>query len=623
MEQETKRARALKAVHHELMRLLNAAQVQRSSVDTHHETSVDELLIRCHNERRGIMSADEKAVADELCHVGLEFGKRKAVNASDLISDLVRNSIDQPLFAPTEDPELPASAEDEILLQVKRALYEQGFVGDLKSELIQPLKAELLAREKEVATRQSAIAEKRARDHLEEIGYRGVMAEVIDDFVSMPYCVVRYPHYEYVDTPSWNRDTWVVEPKLTATAKRISPFDFYLLGGTTPKTAQACIAAGRVHKHALAQMRKEPNWFADAIDAEIERTSVTTPTPVLRKNKERSEMVMPVNIDELEVYTFEGKVPRKLLLDTGVAVNSKEPFIEIVAEFTTQELLHLRQQKANSALFRSYHATSYERLNGSLAGIGILQRVHKAARIARAMTFAAIRNAGYTARPTGEVDVERIKEHYPNFKQEMSTLMFGQLYFTNPDLTGQKGGVPAINLWNIPNVVPQLTNAITFFLELLDMLSMVPKVGSGDMRGLATLGRSFRGIALVQAAESKTVKGALDNFDRDIQESIFRRMYDELVESGVKGDARVMARGTSGYLMKEANAAARQEALTAMAPWIQTLPEKLVTDLIGAVVKDFGIDVDRYNLPAAQAAQDNPLDTATSSPSFGGQEVRV
>jgi hypothetical protein len=408
--------------------------------------------------------------------------------------------------------------------------------------------------------------------------------------------------------------------------KRVSPFDFYMVGGTEPKKAAALIEVCRAHPDNLEQMIGVDGWFEDVIkslvadDTHYQRNSMSS-----FKNKELDSRLLKNN--EIEYIKFHGKLLRELFKGTSIKLDDKKStYVEMIVYVCGDKVIYAKQQKANSPEFRPYFTSAYEKLNGSSHGIAILQRVHKACRVARSMVFASIRNASYTARPTGEIDKARLTEF--NNEKDLGHLNIGTFLHAAPDITGKQGGhTPAVTLYDIPNHMSQYQAGITFFMDLIDLLSAVPKISSGDMRGLATLGRSFRGIAMVQAAESKATKGALDNFDRDIQEPIFLSMYNELLEdnknNNVKGDIRVKARATSGYTTKEAKAAARSEGLQYLAPFAAQLPPEVVQALLYSVVSDMGVDIERYTgkPTAAQTGLTEP--PVTSTPSFGGETIRV
>ena len=602
------------------------ALADRNSKSEHFEKSLYSIMVDCHNERRGILSDDERAIADEMCHIGLDFGRRKAVQAKALIDDVVRFSIDQPIYEPSNVPELPKSAEKEVLASVYDQILQTGFTGGLSKDLIKPLKLEALAKYKAEAQKKATLVEQHIRDQLEQMDYDNEMSKVIDDLVSMPFCAANYPCYEYKQTPKWVEDKWVVEEKLVGRMKRISPFDIFLVSGNEPKRCAAVLQRDTVHSSALEKMLGKEGWIDDAIERVLDST---TPEQVIEQSYSRNiENKHGIkDSSTIEYYKFYGKLPRKLFEKSGLMLDSgTSRSVEVIVFVKGKEIIYFKQQRENSEEFRPFYLTSYEKINGSYAGIGVLQRVSKVAKIARAMTYAAIRNAAYTAKPTGEMDYSRLKQF--NKEEDLKSLSIGTLLATEPDLTGKQGGFsPAIHLYDIPNHMGQYQAALTYFLELLDQLSDVPRISAGQGQGLATFGRSHRGLAMLVAGESKSVKAVLQNFDFDISEPIFLAMYNELMADtknpNLKGDIRCRARGTSGYVGREAKAAARQEGLQFLAPYAQEIPPELRAELLRGVLMDMGVDVERFDKKTASVANPETNNIQTTSPGYGGEKTQV
>jgi hypothetical protein len=262
-------------------------------------------------------------------------------------------------------------------------------------------------------------------------------------------------------------------------------------------------------------------------------------------------------------------------------------------------LVHLTALPINSPSFRPYYVASYEPINGHWAGTGVIQRVLKASRIARSFAYAAIRNASYSATPTGEMDYSRLAEFYPD-QDELGSLNAGHMFLTSPDRTGSAGGKNAVNFYNVPNNTANLLAGMKVFTDLIDQLAAIPKIGAGDLSGQSTLGRSYRGIAMVMAAEAKTIKAALLTYDTRIQEPILKAMFYDLMETTkdplLQGDASIIARSTSGYLLKESQAAARSETLNAAVGLAQAglVDPGLLKSLVRQVLIDQGVSVDEY-----------------------------
>lgn len=591
------------------------AQTARASNFQHFEQGLDQVLIDCHNARRGILGQDEREVADELAHVGLAFGKQKSVTAANVFSDLVRNSIDQPLLEPTPMPNLPDDIKESILRDLKKELLENQFSGDLR-ELAASLKLQAHGTTMERAKDAAARAEMALRDVLAESDIRNVMTELLDDFTAMPYCVAKSPSYRFIDTPYWNKNEIAVKREIKPTVERISPFNFWILNGTTPQNAEAVFEVSNVQDAALKEMKGKKGWISESIDAalstEAPRHPMANSIRWNHENKETTADFRHTGTDTRELLwahcRINGSDLIKLDVDKfGNKTIVPEDVYEVCVGVVNFYIVHLTTLPANSPSVRPYQVASFETLNGSWAGIGILQRVAKAERIARSFTFSAIRNASYSAKPTGEIDYTRLKEFYPN-KDDLQGFMAGHLYLTTPDRTGASGGKNAVNFFDVPNNTQQLLNGVTFFLEILENLAGVGKLTVGNMQGLATLGRSHRGISLVMGAESKLIRAALDNFDKLMLEPQLKAMYMHMLQNTkddqIKGDASIIARSTMGYLAKETKAASRQESLNAAVGLAaQGLVDKeLLTMLVENVLEDQGIDIKAYKARLAQTA---------------------
>lgn len=590
------------------------AQTARASNFQHFDVGLDRVLVDCHNARRGILSADEQEVADELSHVGLAFGKNKAVIAANVFDDLVRNSIDQPLLEPTPLPDLPDDIKESILQDLKTELLENQFSGDLR-ELAASLKLQALGTTMERAKDAAARAEAALRDVLAESDIRNVMHELLDDFCAMPYCVAKSPSYRFIDTPFWDKNKISVKREIKPTVERISPFNFWILNGTNPQNAEAVFEVSSVQDAALVEMKGMAGWISESIDAALSTEAPRHPMAnSIRWNHENKEDISDfrqTGTDTRELLWAHCRINGSELIKLEVDKFSKKEIVsekvyEVCVGVVNHYIVHLTTLPANSPSVRPYQVASFETLNGSWAGIGILQRVAKAERIARSFAFSAIRNASYSAKPTGEIDYTRLKEFYPN-QEDLQGFMAGHMYLSTPDRTGASGGKSAVNFISVPNNTQQLLSGVTFFLEILENLAGVGKLTVGNMQGLATLGRSHRGISLVMGAESKLVRAALDNFDKLMLEPQLKAMYMHMLQNTkdaqIKGDASIIARSTMGYLNKETKAAARQESLnSAVGLAAQGLIDKeLLTMLVENVLEDQGINIKAYKARQAQA----------------------
>jgi hypothetical protein len=366
-------------------------------------------------------------------------------------------------------------------------------------------------------------------------------------------------------------------------------------------------------------MKGKKGWRSEEIDIVLQEDApkamtMQNPRVIMSNDHERAETFRLSTTDTRDLVWAYTRMRGQDLLKFGVDKQegqgniSKDQSYEVCVAMFRDVIVHLTTLDLNSPQFRPYFVASYEPIPGSWAGTGVIQRVLKASKIARSFMYNAIRNAAYSATPTGEIVYDRIAEFYPD-SDELNNFNAGHMYLTSPDRTGSAGGRNAVSFYNVPDNSGNLIGGMKTFLELVDQLAAIPKVGSGDLSGQSTLGRSYRGVALVMAAEAKTIKSALLTFDQGIQEPILTAMYREIMKKNsdplLAGDAILIARSTSGYVTKEANAAARSETLNTAVGLAQAglIDQGLLSSLVDQVLKDQGVDVDAYKAKQSLQAQ--------------------
>lgn len=621
------------------------AAISRDTDTSHFELGLTKEIELCHMSRRGILDDDEKQIADELATVGLEFGKRKAYTATNLMYEVVRDSIDRPILSPTAKPEINDDSINEIVNEMKKDIFlEKGTQGIIPSAddlntLAESLTLQYAGKKVAISKKGVEKAEVEIQDAIQQSDYRQVSRELIDDFCSMPFCVAKYPSYQYVETAKWKKNKWVNEMEVKPVLERVSPFDFFILNGTSPKTAEATFEIRTTLLNSLAQMKGQDNWIDDNLDKII----TDKDGAYAYKSHNSGMFFTATNKEKREHYSYLAHKNNVLtLLETRITLAGSDvkkanvakdklkdikdnKFYELHTITCGTMMLFFKVVPDTEPIKRPYYVTSYERINGAWAGIGILQRVRKAERIARSFLYASIRNAARSAEPAGEINFERLKQFYDNSIEKIIGQK-GGMYIVESDPTGTAGGSKAVTYYDIPNHTNQFLSAMQVFIDLVDLLSDVPKLSAGDMSGMATLGRSYRGLAMVQQAESKAIRGALDNYDMFIQEPIFKRMYFDLISATKDaqirtGDAEILARGTSGYLRKETDAAARQETLMNMGDRLAAISPELARDFTIQVLKDQSVDVESYIKNSTQAGV--PPEMAGNVPPMGGKEGLV
>jgi hypothetical protein len=600
----------------------------RSLIDTMHE---------CWDASRGILAMDEQAVADELTPIALEFEAVKARQAEAWLSDLTSQSLVAPLLEPTPDPTVPEEIEKKTLVRIKEALMKEGFQGDLTA-LAAKVKAETIVTEQGVIREAVKKCEKEIRDKLEQADFRGEMQKIIRDFVVMPFAVLKGPVWTTRRVPGWKGNQFTLKEELVMEFLRVNPFDFlWAPNSKNVETAPFVIERRWMSKNDLIN---SPNMIAENLEKALE--ILMTDSDWLSGDRDRTLQALvsdsvPVGVLECHMSVSSRELARYGIAVPGYDENdklSRYTSHEAIVMMLHHHIIHVRLAPSNSPVERPYSVGSFEQSSDTIHGTSVVMRTRRVARVARAFLYASLRNAAASAQPSGEVDAERIAEYLP--KDSWGLYLSGTVMPVSPDIHG--GGRPAYYFHNTPNNTAAFLNAMQMFMAMLDQSSGIPSIASGDMSGNATLGRSFRGLSLAIAAASKGIKLPLLNLDRMV-ESLVTRTYYYIQQYGkdadMKGDANVVARGSSGYLQKEAQAAAAQESLQSAVVLAQSgiVPKDMLIDLVRQVFADTVPNLDRYftdsgvsSAAGAESGGAPPSDPGimpgqSTSPGFGGQQV--
>jgi hypothetical protein len=186
-----------------------------------------------------------------------------------------------------------------------------------------------------------------------------------------------------------------------------------------------------------------------------------------------------------------------------------------------------------------------------------------------AATRALIRNMSFSSGPQVEIDVSRVKSYVSNLDDLLNLSPF-QSRFVDQDLVN--GGRPAYTFTNVPEIMSKLIPVLNYNWKVADDVSNIPAYAQGDP-SLQGAGRTFRGFSAVFAQALKVFKMPVQNLDQGIFQPFAQALYDYNMaysdDPTVKGDARVLARGSSGLVERELQ---QQKALETMQIIAQMTP---------------------------------------------------
>lgn len=616
--------------------------VRWSQSETIERYSIEQTLAMCDRQRRGVYEADDAELLDGI-DIFIPATNMKCMAAEAWLRDMLASVIQMPWIAePTPIPQLPARLRAKALRDLKFEIVNAAtggnpLVGAQALARMPPMLADLAfgqmianypgdlqtkARSLKESARELAIAEaKKAarnmnrlmRDQSIELGMGTLNHALFYDLVTFPISILKGPILTNKPRIVWSGNTQTVKKTSQIDAYRVSPFDLKP-SPDSPDTQRGTYLCERISmtKRDLRRARGRPFWITESIDNLLDEYADRSRNWLVENTSYNPEMTNELGLwteDESIVgVEHNGIVSGDELRPYGFSLDAQEYY---EARITVSGYRTLMVKISGEAFVtpRPYHTASYEKRGERFYGTCPVLKMRDTQRSLNAAFRAKIRNMGFSSGPQVEADVNRLKGYVTRI-EELLNLSPYSVKFADPDLIN--GGKPAYTYTNVPQIIGPLLNLVKYYMTLLDDVSNIPNYAQGDP-SLSGAGRTFRGFSAVFAQALKVFKVPVQNLDDGIYGPFGSMLYNHNIaysdDPGVKGDARVNARGSQGLVdreIEEQRALDRMGVIGQIVPALsQAAPEsakKMVKVLewtaakamegLGVPIRSFGFDPD-------------------------------
>lgn len=495
----------------------------------------------------------------------------KARGATALLRDVYFSAEKPWSLAPTPDPTLPdniASAIPQVVQMEAQAAQAQGVQVD-PAQLSQRVNMLMEAASK--AARDKAIseakkAEDKVDDYLREGGFYDALGEILVDLPLFPFAVMKGPSVRMAQSVKYVQGSVEVvqEPKLFW--KRISPFDFFFLPGSSSiKDTEVCERMRWTRKD-LNDLIGLPGWNEEAIRAALrdyddglrDWMTGSDSARAIQEDREDPTWNRSGMIDALE---YHGNVQGEDLLEIGFTSEQiPDPDLDYFVEAWVVGRHLLKVQFSPSPRKRHpYFVTSFEKVPGTILGHALPDMLSDIQDVANAAMRNLVNNMSMASGPQIVIDTGKVAEGedptdvYPWKRWLMVDDEYGQTGSRQPVLFYQ----PQSNAQEYLGIYHKMT-------EIADEISAIPRyiTGSGAPGGA---GRTASGLSMLMANASKVLKQVAFNVDNDILQETLTALYDLLMvaDAGVelRGDENIVVKGVSTVLAREAERARQLEFL--------------------------------------------------------------
>jgi hypothetical protein len=463
---------------------------------------------------------------------------------------------------PTPTPSVPQPIEEMLLTKMAMILQEGGQDRPpTQEELIQNIKDYTLETCKNMS--------QEIDDQLSEIKYRGIIRDVMHSghlygtgWLKGPLVdQVVEPHWEMVQVQegfTWQlvqkqinrpyaefRPIWDIYPDMSVTdiglcrffcERHIMPRHKLLQLATRPDFNAEII---------LQYIKDNPNGKAEYANFENELYNLkdknTKPRPEIKGAYELIEYWGYVSVNDLADLNPEQ------FTNLGIQVEGDLPANVWVID---NEVVKIALQPI-AGLAIPYYAYYFDKDETSIFGEGIASIMRDPQRLVNASIRAMIDNAAHCAGPQYEVNVDLLADgedptDIGAFKVWMRT---GR----DADIAGKE----VVRVKTLASYTPEFMNMYGMFSRLGDEVTIIPRYMQGDAR-VSGAGRTASGLSMLMGQANIGLSDLVKVFDDGVTKPFITAMYNWNMQfndkENIKGDMKIIARGSTALMAKEIRA---------------------------------------------------------------------
>lgn len=531
---------------------------------------VDDRLLDCMRRRNG--EYDPTKLAAIRSQGGSEIYMQLTATKCRALASWIRDvilSVDRAWgLEPTPVTEIPAPVLQVIQQRVYADLQrraQQGEQFDSQAEMtaaLDQIKADALEAARAAADRMEA----KIDDQFHEGGWYEALEEFVDDFATFPAAIMKGPVLERRPVLSW-ADDWqpVKAVEITPVYYRVSPFDFF----PSPE-AKDCDSASflfervRFTRAALKKMRGVPGVSGESIDAVLNEHGIGGLRDWLVTDGERARLegredYLTSESDTIDGLIYTGSAIGLKLLQWGVPPEKVDPLEEYEIECTLIGRHIVRLTVVNDPLERrKYSKASFQNIPGAFWGTCPPELMADIQDTCNATARALVNNLAMASGPMVEINYDRLA---PEEDAEIGPWKTWQT-----KSSAHSGNNPAVRFFQPNSLAGELMNVYNQFEQKADDATNIPRYTYGNER-VGGAGNTMGGLSMLMDAAAKGIKNAIAHIDRNVIRKtveatwLFNMMYSN--DNTLKGDCKVIARGSTALLMRERTQMLRNEFLMA------------------------------------------------------------
>lgn len=527
-------------------------------------------------------------------------------------------------LAPSPLVELPEDVERDIQITLENNLPTLLAMvgGDISS--IQNLRNALRETTQSIRdTKASKAADtltKVLKDKLLEAGFSDVLSDFLYNFLVYPLAVVKGPIYVQQYKKQWNAYGMSYAKGLVQKVEIVTPFN--LLPSPHARDLQTCpfvIERQRYHSNDILDLVEVSNFDADAIidaldDYDRHIIPYLCDTTMSDRQPDEDETLEedPETLGYYDILVHYGQVQGKYLVEYGVEVDDPRRMYEaeiwVLGDYIIRASLTPPGRQP-----RPFFSAAYLKSPGKLWGRSAVEVVRDTQIQCTEAVRALARNMRFSSGPIGEVVADQVMgEDDP---EVIFPLMVKAVKANNAS------NLPTYRFTTVPsNAEVLLAVYKAFSTEAYNLLG-IPPIAYGNTQGVATLGRTSGGIAMVMNQASKPVKRSMGILEKDVIRGVIAAFLDyEMMlnpDPDIRGDVQVQVNGVRSLSEKETKEGKIEWLVQSLTSAVGAglVPKDVWLRLLRTIFEDNGIDT--HGLPSFALQDALTDDIQSQNPSQG------
>lgn len=491
-------------------------------------------------------------------------------------------SLDRPWgLEPTPIPDLPAGIEQQARQQAFQQIQMQigatmmppdpAALQSMLDAAAEQAKAEAeKAMDKEARHRAEKMAEA-IEDYLDEGDFKDALGEALDwDFVTFGTAILRSPVVRVRRRLQWEQDpatlAWTpaeVEESYPA-VERVSPLDFYPADDATGiDDASYLVERYPLSRSELAAFKTVDNWNSIEIDAALEEYGRDGTREWTSADSERATLAERSDAgqysEKLDALIFWGEVQGSMLAEWGI--KSVEPLAEYAVEAWLIGNHVVRVEiKEPHMLARPYQKAVYRPRPGAFWGVGVPELMEDIQQQANAAARALANNMGLASGPMVGIDLEQLPPG-----EDGSRIWPWKVWRFNTAKYGTTN-TPPISFFQPQMHAMELMQIYEKWVRIADEVTGIPAYVQGN-ENVGGAGKTASGLSMLMGAATKQIKAVIANIDSGLIEPLIAGFFRHAMlyhpDDSIKGDCRVITKGSTALLVRDQAQMRRKEFLQA------------------------------------------------------------